>query len=156
MFQGVWSIGTQDFDKIRALRHQVNVTLRGVPEQEEFDALDAFAAHVYVESDKSEPIAAGRMYPDKDDVRIDRIAVAPEFSAMPYGELVLRMLLYKAQDMPQSRIVILAEEALFPLLPGFGFTPASGPAPGRGGETALFTCPRSAIVWDSACKHGPA
>lgn len=153
MFQGVWTIGLENFERVRALRQRVNVELRGVPEKEEFDSLDAFAAHVYVETDGGEPIAAGRMYPDGTTVRIDRIAVMPEFSALPYGELVLRMLLFKAQEMPQNSIAVLAEEGMFQLLPNFGFTRVSEPVAARGGQTALYTCPGNAIIWDSACKH---
>lgn len=48
MFKALWSIGNDGFDKIEALRRDVNVKGRGIAEDEEFDAVDSFAGHVYV------------------------------------------------------------------------------------------------------------
>lgn len=137
MFKAVWSIGRDGFEKIEFLRRAAGVS-------DACDSTDAYAGHVYVYEETGEPIAAGRMYPDGDALIIDRIAVMPQYDAMPYAELVLRMLLFKAQELPQNDIRIICDESRFALVRRFGFAQS-------GAHT--FTCSRNAIVWDSECRH---
>ena len=137
MFKAVWSIGREGFDRIEALRRAAGVS-------DTCDSMDAYAGHVYVCEETGEPIAAGRMYPDGDALIIGRIAVMPQYDAMPYAELVLRMLLFKAQELPQRKIRIICDESRFALVRRFGFIQS-------GAHT--FTCSRNAIVWDSECRH---
>lgn len=137
MFKAVWSIGRDGFEKIESLRRAAGIS-------DACDSTDAYAGHVYVYEETGEPIAAGRMYPDGDALIIDRIVVMPQYDAMPYAELVLRMLLFKAQELPQREIRINCEEKRFALVRRFGFIQS-------GAHT--FTCSRNAIVWDSECRH---
>lgn len=67
------------------------------------------------------PIAAGRMYPslEHDAVRIDRLVVAPAFRGKQYDDLLLRVMLYKAQQMPFSAIEASVGEAERELLTGW-------------------------------------
>lgn len=148
MFKAIWSIGKEDFEPIEALRRQVNVAGQGIDEAMEFDGMDDFAGHVYVCEEDGTPIAAGRMYPTGSAMLIDRIAVMPEYELMPYGELVLRMLLFKAQELPQKTIEILVEKRRFELVERFGFTLKE-----NRGEKGLYACPADKVVWESACKH---
>ncbi len=137
MFKAVWSIGMDGFEKIESLRRAAGVS-------DACDNTDAYAGHVYVCEETGEPIAAGRMYPDSDALVIDRIAVMRAYDAMPYAELVLRMLLFKAQELPQREIRINCEEKRFALVRRFGFIQS---------DAHTFTCSRDAIVWDSECRH---
>lgn len=137
MFKAVWSIGRDGFEKIEFLRRAAGVS-------DACDSMDAYAGHVYVCEETGEPIAAGRMYPDGDALVIDRIAVMSEYDAMPYAELVLRMLLFKAQELPQREIRINCEEKRFALVRRFGFIQS---------DAHTFTCSRDAIVWNSECRH---
>ena len=137
MFKAVWSIGRDGFEKIGSLRRAAGIS-------DACDSMDAYAGHVYVCEETGEPIAAGRMYPDGDALIIDRIAVMAQYDAMPYAELVLRMLLFKAQELPQRKIRIICDESRFALVRRFGFAQS-------GAHT--FTCSRNAIVWDSECRH---
>ncbi|MBS6323174.1 MAG: hypothetical protein KH409_04225 [Clostridium sp.] len=139
MFKAVWSIGRDGFDRIEALRRAAGACPQCIS-----DGKDAYAGHVYVCEETGEPIAAGRMYPDGDALIIDRIAVMPQYDAMPYAELVLRMLLFKAQELPQNNIRINCEEKRFALVRRFGFAQS---------DAHTFTCSRNAIVWDSECRH---
>lgn len=137
MFKAVWSIGRDGFEKIESLRRAAGVS-------DACDSMDAYAGHVYVCEETGEPIAAGRIYPDGDALIIDRIAVMPQYDAMPYAELVLRMLLFKAQELPQRKIRIICDESRFALVRRFGFIQS---------DAHTFTCSRDAIVWDSECRH---
>ena len=139
MFKAVSSIGRDGFEKIEFLRRAAGACPQCIS-----DGKDAYAGHVYVCEETGEPIAAGRMYPDGDALIIDCIAVMPQYDAMPYAELVLRMLLFKAQYLPQRDIRIIRDESRLALVRRFGFIQS-------GAHT--FTCSRNAIVWDSACRH---
>lgn len=153
MFKAEWSLGKSDFAKIEALRREIYVNGRGIAKAEEFDALDAYAGHVYVCEDTGAPIAAGRIWPRGDALIIDRIAVLPAYDTQPYAELVLRLLLFKAQELPQSSIHFIAEAERFALAERFGFKQIAPAQSTRGGMSAEFACPSAAIIWDSACKH---
>ena len=111
MFKAVWSIGNDGFDRIEALRRAAGTCPQCIS-----DGKDAYAGHVYVFEETGEPIAAGRMYPDGDALIIDRIAVMPQYDAMPYAELVLRMLLFRAQELSQNDIRIICDESRFALV----------------------------------------
>ncbi len=139
MFKACWSMGREDFEGIEALRR-----VCGVP----VDAMDDYAAHVFVSDEDGSPIAAGRLYPVGDALRIDRLVASQAYAAMPYEELTLRILLYKAKDMPQAFIDVEPTAAIRPLLPRFGFAPPEGP-------DGLMRCAREGIVWFSQCGDDP-
>ena len=135
MFKAEWSFGKEAFGPIAALRATLGIA---------GDAMDDYAAHVYVFDEDGSAIAAGRMYPALDAIRIDKLATAPERRALPYAEFTLRVILYKAKDLPQTVIEIVPTEDIAPLLPLFGFSKA---------ENGLMSCPREGLVWFSQCKH---
>ena len=94
MFMTEWTVGAGvGFAQARALREAVRVREQGISPEQEFDAMDAVAAHLFVCTDAGEPIAAGRMYPcpEHDAVRIDRLVVAPAFRGKLYDDLLLRV-----------------------------------------------------------------
>ncbi|MEG1547523.1 MAG: GNAT family N-acetyltransferase [Clostridia bacterium] len=152
MFKAIWSLGLNKFEYARAVREAVFVQERGIAEQEEFDWFDGIAAHLYVSDEADTPIAAGRLYPDGELTRLDRIAVMPDFRGLPYDDLVLRTMLYKAQQLGGDVIAtqVLADEVAM-YLP-FGFTQTATKLM-RGGEYAELTVMRDCVKWDSACKH---
>lgn len=138
MFKAEWSMGHESFEPIRALRASIGM---------DCDMIDGYAAHVYVFEDDGSPIASGRMYPDGDAVRIDRLAVADGRHSLPYAEFVLRVLLYKAKDMPQTYLEVEPADDILALLPLFGFARATD-APN------IMRCKRDELTWFSECKHG--
>ena len=74
----------------------------------------------------------------------------PAFRGKLYDDLLLRVMLYKAQQMPFSAIEASVGEAERELLTGFGFRPAGLPQTGQ--DIVLFV-PCSGVIWNSACKH---
>ena len=81
-------------------------------------------------------------------MRIDRLVVAPLFRGKLYDDLLLRVMLYKAQQMPFAAIEAAVEEAARPLFASFGFQPADVQASGA----TLLCVPRGSVVWPRACK----
>ncbi len=153
MFKALWSFGLTDSENARAVREAVFVRERGIPAELEFDWFDGVAAHLFVSDEADTPIAAGRLYPDGLPVRMDRIAVMPEFRSMPYYDLVLRAMLYKAQDIAQAEIIALVPENEAALYAPFGFT-LNGKRKNMGkcDYVELAVRPEN-IIWDSPCKH---
>ncbi len=150
MFMTEWTVGEgAGFAPVRALREEAAAERGAAPA--EFDGMDAFAAHLYVCTDGGAPIAAGRMYPcpERDAVRMDRLVVAAPFRGKMYDDLALRVMLYKAQQMPFAAIEALVSPEEQPLFSGFGFAPAGAERGGR----ILMRMPREAVVWDSVCKR---
>ena len=152
MFKTVWGLGLQQGGDALKVRRAVFVCEQGYDENAEFDHNDGYAAHVFVSDENDAPIASGRMYPDGDRILMDRIAVMPAFRALPYDELVLRVMLYKAQQSQMREIAAAVYEGGEALYLPFGFKKA-GDTTLRGLPAALLTVPRESVIWDSACKH---
>ncbi len=135
MFKACWSLGKEDFVGIESLRRAA-----GAP----VDAMDDYAAHVFVSDEDNEPIAAGRMYPVGDALRIDRLVVAAKYASLPYEELTLRILLYRSRELPQAVIEVDPAPGVASLLPRFGFEPDEN-------DPQLMRCARGDITWFSQC-----
>ena len=146
VFQSKWEFGLAARDAL-ALRRQVYVEELGMPEAQAFDRYDEIGAHVFV-WDEQGPIAAGRIFPQGTATGIGAIAVAQGRRGEPFGELVLRILLDKAQTLAGDPILARLRPEEIPLYVPFGFVPVAG---GAGG---LYQAPRDGIRWHSACQDG--
>lgn len=135
MFKACWSLGRDDFAGVEALREALGVSI---------DAMDDYAAHIYVSDEDGGPIAAGRMYPVGDALRIDKMVVAEKYASLPYEELTLRILLYRARELPQNIVEVEVTPGVEELLPRFGFAPVQE-------DPRFMRCARKDIVWFSQC-----
>lgn len=95
-----------------------------------FDRYDEIGAHVFV-WDEQGPIAAGRIFPQGTATGIGAIAVAQGRRGEPFGELVLRILLDKAQTLAGDPILARAPAGGDPLIRAVRLRARSG----RGGGT---------------------
>ena len=87
--------------------------------RDEFDDMALYAL-VYDEADA--PAAAGRLYIDTESCfRIDYIGVVPQNRHKYMGDLVARMLWYKAQEMNAPRIVADVPEETVYFFARYGF-----------------------------------
>ena len=151
MFKALWSLGRES-DGAFSVRRAVFVDELGFPDDAEFDALDDYAAHLFVSDEFDVPMAAGRMYPDGERVMIDRIAVMKDFRSLPYDDLVLRTMLYKAQQSAMQYICAAVYPESAGLYTPFGFKETAKTVL-RCRDAVLLTVPRNAVIWDSPCKH---
>ena len=99
--------------------------------------------------DEKGPIAAGRIFPQGTATGIGAIAVAPGRRGEPFGELVLRILLDKAQTLAGDPILARIRPEEIPLYTAFGFARVEGV-----GTAGLYQVPRDGIRWHSACQEG--
>lgn len=127
-----------------ALRRAVLVEEMGLSEAEAFDRYDEIAAHLYV-WDNQGPIAAGRIFPQGDATAIGAIVTAPMHRQSPFADLVLRILLDKAQTLSGDPILARPQAQDIPLYKSFGFENA-------GDSADAYAVPRCGIRWHSACQ----
>ena len=97
---------------------------KGIPEfpdgRDEWDQM-AFYAVCFDENDV--PAGTGRLYIDADShFRIDRLGVVPEKRGMYIGDLLARMLLYKAQELNAAGICITCPSDTVRFFARYGFT----------------------------------
>ncbi|MEL7610435.1 MAG: GNAT family N-acetyltransferase [Bacillota bacterium] len=149
MFCATWEFGTEAFESVRMIRTRVFLEELGLPEKEVFDRADAIAVHLLVRSGEGEPFAAARIWPDGADTRIGLIAVLPQFRRQQLGELCLRMLLYKAQQLPGERILLRARRGTEGFYRRFGFLPIDVQSDGSG-SVELFVR-RDEVFWPDRC-----
>lgn len=119
----------------------------------DFEKFDAYAAHVVVTRQEDDAvIAIGSILPDpvSGETQITRIAAMPDFSDMPYDELVLRIILDKLRRLCGQKIVMLAGEGEQKLLSRFGFVPVSGDFADDKARKKVCVLPEN-VVWEKDC-----
>ncbi|HWS29463.1 MAG TPA: hypothetical protein VN512_05035 [Clostridia bacterium] len=152
MFQARWSFGRENFERVREMRRFCFVQEQGIAQSEEFDAFDGISAHLFVEDEAGTPIASGRIFPDRDITRIGRITTMPDFRNERYDDLVLRLLLYKAEGLAGKSIVTCPRESEAAFYEPFGFKRDGASFFGRNAMRVRLSVPRDGILWHSDCK----
>lgn len=98
-----WSV---DIAELRAIRSEVFVIEQNVPEDEEWDELDAESQHVIARDPEGRPIGTGRLTPNG---KIGRMAVLLDWRGRGVGEALLRVLLEQARERHFKQIEIHAQ-----------------------------------------------
>lgn len=98
-----WSVDQAD---LQSVRHAVFVIEQAVPEDEEWDVLDAQSLHVIARDGQRRPIGTGRLTPEG---KIGRMAVLSEWRGRGVGEAVLRVLLEAAAQRHLKKVEIHAQ-----------------------------------------------
>lgn len=91
---------------LQAVRHAVFVIEQEVPEEEEWDELDARSHHVIARDEAHRPIGTGRLTPEN---KIGRMAVLKEWRGRGVGEALLRVLLEAAAQRHLRQVEIHAQ-----------------------------------------------
>ena len=108
----------------------------------------AFYALVYNEAD--EPSACGRLYIDDDSrFRLDYIGVLPEERHKYMGDLVARMMIYKAEELNAPRIVADVPKTLVYFFARYGFR-----LDAMTETTAHMSVERENIRLEGSCSKG--
>lgn len=148
MFQSKWEFGLAAREAL-ALRRAVLVEELGLPEAAAFDRYDEIAAHVYV-WDSRGPIAAGRIFPQGEATGLGAIVSAKDRRQEPFMDLVLRILLDKAQTLKGDPILAALRPGEAGLYLPFGFLKAED----RPDGLAIYSVPKDGVRWHSACQEG--
>jgi predicted GNAT family N-acyltransferase len=112
-----WATGET---RLRAVRLAVFVVEQNIPEELEWDAMDAASIHALAEDPGGTPIGCGRLLPDG---HIGRMAVLSDWRGRGVGAALLLQLIAVARARGDSRVVLNAQEQAMPFYARFGFVP---------------------------------
>jgi len=111
-----WSAGEL---ALRTVRHAVFVVEQRVPEDLEWDALDAPSRHALAVDARGAPIGCGRLLPDG---YIGRMAVVAPWRGRGVGAALLRALVALARERGHARAALNAQVSAVPFYARYGFT----------------------------------
>jgi predicted GNAT family N-acyltransferase len=112
-----WAAGET---RLRAVRLAVFVVEQNIPEELEWDAMDAVSIHALAEDSGGTPIGCGRLLPDG---HIGRVAVLSDWRGRGVGAALLERLIAVARARGDTRVVLNAQEQAMPFYARFGFVP---------------------------------
>ena len=112
-----WAAGET---RLRAVRLAVFVVEQNIPEELEWDAMDAVSIHVLAEDPGGTPIGCARLLPDG---HIGRVAVLSDWRGRGVGAALLERLIAVARARGDTRVVLNAQEQAMPFYARFGFVP---------------------------------
>ena len=116
MFRGKYFTSLNSTGEEIAVREQIPEFACG---SDGYDNM-AFYAVVYDEEDKA--CGTGRLYIDDDSAfRIDFLGILPEYRGRYMGDLLARMLLYKAQELNAASVRALVPKELTRFFARYGF-----------------------------------
>lgn len=94
------------------------------------DALDAQAQQVVVYREGT-PVGTARLWWQDGAFRMGDVGVLAQERGQGYGDLLVRLLLYKAVTHDAKRLTLACSEALVPFFARYGFQPVQGAQPGE-------------------------
>lgn len=147
MFASEWTLGKENAREALEIRRKVFAEDLGQAADAVYDSNDYIAAHLLVRLD-GVPIASARLYPAEGGVRFEYIGVLKEYRKQRFGDLCVRLLLYKAQQMGVPYIYALVPEEYILYYAAFGFKPQGAP---ENGFTPVAVA-GDAVNWHSACQ----
>ncbi len=114
------------------------------------DEHDAMAVYAVVFDEDSLPSGTGRLYiDDNSHFRIDNLGVIPEKRGMYIGDLIARMLLFKAQQLNAASVHISVPVDVIRFFARYGFTLTR-----EDGKTAQMSVNAEAIRLEGSCSKG--
>ena len=119
-----FSVCTADWDRereaLRGLRRAVFIVEQRVPEEEEWDELDASCLHALAQDEAGSPVGTGRLTPDG---KIGRMAVLKEWRGVGVGTAILRFLVEHARRRGLPGCRLNAQRHALPFYAHHGFEP---------------------------------
>ncbi len=123
-----WSLRVVDWaaaqEKLRAVRLAVFVVEQNIPEEQEWDAMDAVSLHALAEDADGVPVGCGRLLPDG---HIGRMAVLSDWRGRGLGAALLLRLIDEARARGHAWVVLNAQTQAMPFYARFGFAPCGEP-----------------------------
>lgn len=127
MVEGKWF--AQGADLTVPLQIRTAVFARGA------DALDALAQQVVVYREGT-PVGTARLWWQDGAFRLGDVGVLAAERGQGYGDLLVRLLIYKAMSHEARRVTLACGEEMSPFFARYGFAPDTG---GAAGEMELLT-----------------
>ncbi len=139
------------------IRRRVFVEEYGYPQEAAFDEYDRMAVYALVLDDDGTPSATGRLYIDGEDrFTIGRVCVLKEARSRYMGDLVMRMLLYRAQELQCPAVAVSAKVDAVPFYARYGFKPLGEVYESEGFPHRRMVALRDEINLEGSCSKGGA
>ena len=146
MFRGKFLSSMDNIDAVLAVRAQVP-EFSGVAREPQ-DGM-AFFALAFDEDDA--PCGSGRLYIDADShFRIDRLGVLPDRRRNHLGDLLARMLLYRAQQLNAASVYADVPALVVPFFARYGFAPLDS----SNGDPVAMKVAADDIRLEGSCSKG--
>ncbi len=117
-----WMLGNSDpdFKFVQMIRHVVFVEEQKGSKFEDDTPVDKYGIHLLCYFD-GEPAGAGTLFHDGEKVLLRLICVRKEFRGKQLGDLVVRLLLYKASLTDTKEMYVRSQDYIYKLYEKFGF-----------------------------------
>ena len=112
-----------DAPALRQVRRTVFIDEQRIPENLEWDEVDARCVHALAEDAHGAPVGCGRLLPDG---HIGRVAVVAPWRGRGIGDALMRRLIEAARARGEARVVLNAQVHAMPFYARHGFA-AEGP-----------------------------
>lgn len=126
LIRGTIMPGIADISACLALRREVFVEEQGFSAETEPDAMDEGALHVLLYLD-DKPVATGRVVIEDGQYHIGRVCVAKAARGHHIGDMLVRVLIYQAQEMGAGDIYVGAQQQAEGFYRKLGFQPCGEP-----------------------------
>jgi len=149
MIHGKFLTSADDCSQVLFVRARV-CAAEGLPAGS--DCHDRMAVYALVFDEGDSPSGSGRLYLDEDRFVIGCVGVLPEKRRQGLGDLIVRMLLFRAQELNAPEVYALVRPGDEPFYARFGFSPAGEDSDEQGEGCSLLRVKADEIV-ESSC-HG--
>lgn len=123
MIRGEYLTSKDDIKSVIALRRAIFCEEQGYSQASEPDQYDEMAIYALIHDDEGAPIATGRLYVEGDRLTIGRVCVKKQWRGKHIGDFVMRMLLYRAQDLHAGSVTLSAQTQCVGFYEKYGFVP---------------------------------
>lgn len=154
MIQAGWAYAHKDdLTAIYAVRRRVFSEEQGFDPAIDHDDYDQVAGHVYVKDETGQTVGTGRLFKDDQGLwHAGRFAVLNHCRGQRFGDMILRMVLQKAQQLGVEDLYISAQMHAVGFYKKFGFV-ACGDEYEEAGQPHLpMKVAISTVDWHPACK----
>lgn len=152
MIRGKFLRSGDDLAAVFALRERVFGTELGFPRAFIRDGLDDMALYALVFDEADAPRGTGRLALDDDRFMLGRICVDRDARGQGLGDLILRMLLVRAQEMDAPAVYVKALIPAAPFYQRYGFRTLGGVFEDEGVPHQLMRALKDEIDIEGECK----
>lgn len=154
MIRGKFLTSMDDLDQVLSIRTRVFVEEQGFSADTEVDDYDQMAVYALVYDDGDQPAGTGRLFVDRSDrFVIGRVAVLKEARGQGLGDLVMRMLLYRALELGAGKVHIEAQLPVVPFYQKYGFQIDGGLVYEEGVPHRPMSATAQQIDIEGSCHH---
>ncbi len=149
--------GAPETETVYEIRRQVFVEEQGFAQEIEVDEHDRMAVYALVMDDDGIPGATGRLYiDDNDQFAIGRVCVLKRMRGQYMGDLVMRMLLYRALELNCASVSVSAQLPVVSFYSRYGFKPVGEVYEEEGVLHRRMIASREEIDIEGSCSKGGA